>query len=74
VTASCEPMDVARKHAKDKRRQQRKCFWSWPFGHCFHTQMTDDLTYWSKCCRCEKRHVSPPPRMAIPLADAPEDW
>lgn len=29
----------------------RKCFWSWPWGHCYHAQLnkTEEV-----CCYCAK--------------------
>lgn len=35
---------------KEQKRKERKCFWSWPWGHCFHSQ-ADGLFF---CCGCDK--------------------
>lgn len=38
-----------REAKREKIRKQKKCFWQWPLGHCWHY---DGNAY--KCCGCAK--------------------
>ena len=49
MSAPCDSASVERRSAKDEWRAQVRCFWTWPWGHCWHANGG-----WMavKCCRC----------------------
>ena len=38
------------KEDRRKIRRQIKCFWTWPFGHCWHSLSMAAST---RCCNCK---------------------
>jgi hypothetical protein len=55
---------VAFQMQKIQRIVELKCFWTWPFGHCYHCNYGPSCSiifshqHWSTCCHCKKEAQS----------------
>lgn len=70
----CKEMETIVTEEKAKRARERRCFWTWPFGHCYH-----ETRGVSKCCECGKveitnRYLAFAPKGAGEEGAPPVDW
>lgn len=55
MSHDCERMNAAKIERKYRRRTERRCFWTHPFGHCTHWEfLSGTLDKIGKCCHCGK--------------------
>jgi hypothetical protein len=74
----CEQMAALVSSKKAQRARERRCFWTWPFGHCGHRYNTGRTVFglpWAEmwCCRCGSPNASAPEGAPVECAARGEE-